>query len=172
MSFLDSPSLRLQIHFMSKPIKIPIEVVSFQEDGFHLFVKGKLGEHSLRLLIDTGASKTVLDKKFLSETFPDLKMEQNELPATGAGTNTIQTEIAEISDFFLGNGDKKNSTSPLQNFPVAVLDLQHVNDTYSKIGQQSIHGVIGSDLLVHFHTVINLKKKTLKLNLDKKQKKG
>src|SRR5215217_6842586 len=99
---------------MSKPIKIPIEVVSFYEDGFHLFVKGKLGKHFLRLLIDTGASKTVLDKKFLTQEFPEFKLEQNELPATGAGTNTIQTEIAEISDFFLGNGDKMNSSSPLQ----------------------------------------------------------
>jgi len=148
---------------MAKEIKIPIEVVSFLEDGFHLFVKGKLGDHSLRLLIDTGASKTVLDKKFLAENFPDLKLEQNELPATGAGTNTIQTEIAEISDFFLGDGKKKNSSSPLRNFPVAVLDLSHVNETYSKIGQESIQGVIGSDLLIHFKAVINLKKQRMKL---------
>jgi predicted aspartyl protease len=157
---------------MSKAIKIPIEVVSFFEDGFHLFVKGKLGEQILRLLIDTGASKTVLDKKFLMEKFPELKLEQNELPATGAGTNTIQTEIAEISDFFLGDGDKENLSSPLQNFPVAVMDLQHVNETYSKIGKESIHGVIGSDLLVDFRATINLKKETLKLNPPKRKKKG
>jgi len=155
---------------MEKEIIIPIEIVSFLEDGYHLFVKGKLAGQPLRLLIDTGASKTVLDKKFLTENFPELKLEQNELPATGAGTNTIQTEITMISDFFLGSGKKKNSSSPLQNFPVAVLDLSHVNETYSKIGQRPIQGVIGCDLLVHFHVVLNLRKKRMKLNPPKRMK--
>lgn len=150
---------------MSKEIQIPVEVVSFADDGYHIFTEGKLKGRPLRLLIDTGASKTVLDKKFLGENFPHLPLEMNDMPATGAGTNTIQTEITEVSDFFLGNGKKKNSSSPLDKFPVAVMDLSHVNDTYAKIGQPPIQGVIGSDLLVHFGAVINFRKQRMKLIL-------
>ncbi|MEO6168266.1 MAG: hypothetical protein ABIO98_12170, partial [Chitinophagales bacterium] len=62
---------------MARKISIPIKAISLQEDGFHLFVKGKLGKHTVRLLIDTGASKTVLDKKFISEWFPEWKLEVN-----------------------------------------------------------------------------------------------
>lgn len=148
---------------MSKEIRVPLEIVSFQDDGYHVFVRGWLEKCALRLLIDTGASKTVLDKNFLTANFPDLKLESNEMPATGAGSNTIQTEIAEVSGFFLSTDKKK--TPSLEKFQVAVLDLSHVNDTYSKIGQPSIQGVIGSDLLVQFGAIINIKKQRMKLKV-------
>lgn len=141
---------------MSKKIKIPIEVLSLQEEGYHLFVKGKLGNQEMRLLIDTGASKTVLDKNFISEHFSELSLEASEHPATGAGTNSIQSEFAEISGFKIGQLE-------IDSYKIAVLDLKHVNETYSMINVTPIHGVIGSDLLVEFYAVINLKKRELRL---------
>lgn len=101
---------------MSKEIQIPVEVVSFADDGYHIFTKGKLKGRPLRLLIDTGASKTVLDKKFLGENFPHLPLEMNDMPATGAGTNTIQTEITEVSDFFSAMAKRKTLHRRLINF--------------------------------------------------------
>lgn len=147
---------------MSKKIKIPIEVVSLQEEGFHLFVKGKINELALHLLIDTGASKTVLDKNFLSLHLPELKLESNEQLTTGVGNNTIQTEITKINNLSIGE-------LKIGNYEVAVLDLKHVNDTYSLIGLTAIHGVIGCDLLVEFNSSLNLKKKSLTLKSRKKK---
>ena len=141
---------------MSKKIKVPLQLVCLQEDGYHLFMDGKLGDHSLRLLIDTGASKTVLDKNFVAEKFPDLKLEINEQLTTGVGSNTIQSEFTEISDLRIGNFH-------LPLFKVAILDLKHVNETYTMIQLPSIHGVIGCDLLVECKAVINLKKEYLRL---------
>ncbi|HNA59416.1 MAG TPA: retropepsin-like aspartic protease, partial [Chitinophagales bacterium] len=109
---------------MSKKITIPLKAVSLQEEGFHLFVEGKAGTHSIRLLIDTGASKTVLDKKFISEKLPALKLEINEQLTTGVGSNTIQSEFTEIDTLSVGK-------LKLKKYKVAVLDLQHVNETYS-----------------------------------------
>ena len=141
---------------MSKKIKIPIDVVSLQEDGFHLFIDGAIAGHQVRLLIDTGASKTVFDKNFISEKFPDLKLETNEQLTTGVGTNTIQSEFTEISDLSIGN-------LKLKHYKVAVLDLMHVNETYSTIQLPAIHGVIGCDLLVECKAVINMKKQQLRV---------
>lgn len=138
-----------------KKISIPIEVLSLQEDGYHLFISARLNGHELRLLIDTGASRTVLDKNFLTEHFPDLKMELNEQLTTGVGTNTIQSEFTEVADLRIG--DLKFPT-----YKFAVLDLKHVNETYSMIDVAHIHGVIGSDILVDRKAVINLKKKQLR----------
>jgi len=141
---------------MSKKIKVPVEVLSLQEEGYHLFVKGKLGNHILRLLIDTGASKTVLDKNFIAEHFPEFKLETNEQLTTGVGTNTIQSEFTEIANLKIGDLE-------IPSYKIAVLDLKHVNETYSMINVTAIHGVIGSDLLVEFGAVINLKKHQLRL---------
>lgn len=141
---------------MSKKIKIPIDVVSLQEDGYHLFVDGSIAGHQARLLIDTGASKTVLDKNFIVAKFPNLTLETNEQLTTGVGTNTLQSEFTEISDLSIGK-------LKMKQYKVAVLDLMHVNETYSTIQLPAIHGVIGCDLLVEQRAVINMKKKQLRV---------
>ena len=149
---------------MSKKIKIPIEVQSLQGEGYHLFVKGKMDGIALRLLIDTGASKTVLDKNFLSKNFPGLQLQSNEQLTTGVGNNHIESEVAEINNLILGE-------MKISAYQVAVLDLSHVNQTYSLIESAPIDGVIGCDLLVEFDGSINLKKKILRLSPKKKQPK-
>ncbi len=142
---------------MAKKIKIPIKAVSLQEEGYHLFVEGKIGHRTVRLLIDTGASKTVLDKKFIIEKLPEQKLEINEQLTTGVGSNTIQSEFTEIDNLRIG---KLN----LKSYKVAVLDLQHVNETYSLIQLPGIDGVLGCDVLVEYGVVINLRKKELRIN--------
>lgn len=142
---------------MTKKIRIPLKAVSLQEEGFHLFVEGSTGSHPIRLLIDTGASKTVLDKKFISEKLPELKLEVNEQLTTGVGSNTIQSEFTEIDNLRVGK-------LKLKKYKVAVLDLQHVNETYSLIQLPGIDGVLGCDVLVDYGVVINLRKMELRIN--------
>ncbi len=120
-------------------------------------MEGKIGHRTVRLLIDTGASKTVLDKKFIIEKLPEQKLEINEQLTTGVGSNTIQSEFTEIDNLRIG---KLN----LKSYKVAVLDLQHVNETYSLIQLPGIDGVLGCDVLVEYGVVINLRKKELRIN--------
>ncbi len=141
---------------MSKKLKIPIDVTLIQDDGYHLFIKGYIGNHGVRLLIDTGASNTVVDKKFISDKIPELKLELNEQLTTGVGSNTIQSEFTEINDLKIGN-------ITIRSYKVAVLDLMHVNETYQIIQLPPIDGVIGCDFLVQFEAVINMKKKQLSI---------
>lgn len=145
---------------MSKKIRIPLKALSLQEEGFHLFVKAKLGKHSMRLLIDTGASKTVIDKKYLTENFPELVLEANEQLTTGVGTNSIQSEFAAVGLLRMGK-------LKLKNYKVAVLDLRHVNETYDMIQLPHIDGVLGCDVLVDYHAVIDLDKSELRIKTYK-----
>lgn len=141
---------------MSKKVKIPIEVQSLRGDGFHLFVTGKVEMVPVRMLIDTGASKTVFDKNFLSLHFSETKLQTNEQLTTGVGSNTLQSEITEIKNLQIGR-------LQIDLLTIAVLDLSHVNETYSLVDFEPISGVIGSDLLVAGKAVINFKKKTLRM---------
>lgn len=141
---------------MVKKIIVPVEVMNLQEEGFHLFVKAKLGKHKMRLLIDTGASKTLIDRQFILRHEPGLPLHLNEQPTTGVGTNTIQSEFASIEMLKLGK-------LKLKNYKVAVLDLQHVNETYELIQLPPINGVLGCDVLVEYYAVIKLDKHELVL---------
>ncbi|MBA3647850.1 MAG: clan AA aspartic protease [Chitinophagales bacterium] len=147
---------------MVKKIKVPLEILALQEDGHHIFLNGTIGNHSVRLLIDTGASKTVIDKNFISEKIPELRLEQTDQLTTGVGTNTIQSEFTRMKSLTLGS----IRVSP---YIVAVLDLKHVNETYGVIKLPSIQGVIGCDLLVQYNAIINFKKKQLRLKYKDKK---
>ncbi len=142
---------------MSKRIKIPLEITSIQEDGFHVFIPAKIGRTKLRLLLDTGASKTVLDKSFLTEHFKDLPLNTSEQLTTGLGANNIESHFTEISDLRIGKMKIKYYTSH-------ILDLSQVNETYRQIDMPVINGVIGCDLLLKYKATINLRKKTLTLS--------
>ena len=51
----------------------------------------------------------------------------------------------------------------LEDYEMVLLDLNHVNESYEKLGIEAIDGVIGSDILMKFNAVINFEKLTLEL---------
>jgi hypothetical protein len=109
------------------------------------------------LLLDTGASKTVLDKHFLTEHFKELPLRTSEQLTTGLGANNIESHFTDVSDLKLGGVKIKNYTAH-------ILDLAHVNETYSQINIPLIQGVIGCDLLFKHKATINFRKKILLLS--------
>ncbi len=132
-------------------------------DGCHPFVEGLVNDTTARLLIDTGASKTVLDKTFLLTLEPKVTLEQSEQLSTGLGAGNLPSEFAQ-------NIKLEIDTWCIPEITVAVLDLFHVNETYKNIGMPPLHGVIGGDLLLQHQAVINYKKAELKLTSPKKKK--
>ena len=132
-------------------------------DGCHPFVVGSVNGTEARLLIDTGASKTVLDKTFLLSLEPKVNLEQSEQLSTGLGAGNLPSEFAQNISLEIGSW-RVGETS------VAVLDLFHVNETYKSIELPVLHGVIGGDLLLSHQAVINYKKAEMKLSSPKRKK--
>jgi hypothetical protein len=138
--------------------KIPLQLVPIESDGYHLMVEGKISRHKIRLLVDTGASKTVFDKTRLAKI---LKVgqdgfESSEHLSTGLGVNNMASEITTLNGLKIGD-------IKINDLPVVVLDLSHVNYSYKMIGDKGIDGVLGSDLLVLFFAVIQFHPPMLKL---------
>ncbi len=149
-------------YFMLKRITtIPIDLVIIEDDGSHLLVKSKINGKVARLLIDTGASRSVFDieriKQFVSEkSFPE-----HDKLSTGLGTNSMPTSTITLKSLKIGD-------LVIENFPAVLLDLQHVNGTYTTLGHSAIDGVIGNDILVRYHATINYKKMLLMLGMKVK----
>ncbi|OYT11147.1 MAG: clan AA aspartic protease [Bacteroidetes bacterium 4572_112] len=139
-----------------KICNIDLELVPIEDDGFHMMVNGKINGTNIRLLIDTGASKSVFDKNRISAILGNSDFESMEQLSTGLGTNTMQSEMVDLKSFSIGNIEIKES-------PVVILDLSHVNESYEMIGDRGIDGVLGSDFLQYHNAVIYYKKPRLKL---------
>ena len=140
---------------------IPFEVISLQADGFHIITEVEIFDKKFKMVIDTGASKTVLDKvSLLNSGIDEDKFLNTDILSTGLGTNNMQSFMINIPLLKLADWSTKN-------FTAAVLDLSAINIAYNQIGIESVIGVLGGDILNIFGAKIDYKKNLLTLNQRK-----
>jgi hypothetical protein len=136
--------------------KIELEIVELERKNFHLFVNVIINKIEGRLLVDTGASKTVMDSERVLRFIKQDKVKPNESKSVGLGVTEMETHIASLPKFRIGKLE-------LNKYKVAVLPLGHVNSTYSMLQIPPIDGVLGSDFLMKYKAVIDYSKSVLKL---------
>ena len=137
---------------------IPLEIIDLQGDGYHLLIDVKVFNQSFKMVVDTGASKTVLDINMLLNT--GISKEQilkTDILSSGLGTNNMESFLIDLPVFSIKNWN-------VQNLSVAVLDLNSINQAYEQMGLPSIIGVLGGDILYKYGAQINYKKQSLTLN--------
>ena len=131
-----------------------MEVVSLEEGTIHLLVQTVAeGAENYWWVVDTGASKSVVDRSFASNFVHD---ESAGAMATGLGKELIETSNGMISDFQLGG----IRFEPLQ---VAIVDLHHINDEYSKYSDKRIAGLLGSDFFFRERAIIDYEDRSISL---------
>ena len=135
---------------------IPIRFLVIEGDGIHLLIEVKINGKKAKMLVDTGASKTVFDIKRISAFTRKKKFDRNEQLSTGLGTNTMQSHNTILKKIEIG-GVKIN------DFEAILLDLSHVNESYEKLDLGNIDGVLGGEILSRHKAEINYGKKQLKL---------
>ena len=118
-------------------------------------IQATINNRKARLLVDTGASKTVFDKSRIGKFVDESEFELNEKLSTGLGTNSMQTHSAAIKKIQFGE-------LTIKNFKTILLDLSHVNESYGKLGFPVIDGVLGSDVMMQYNALIDYKSKELK----------
>ena len=137
---------------------IPLRVVSIQERGFHILVKIKVNNKTARMVVDTGASQTVMDRERVHRFVKEREFKKSESLSTGLGTNSMESHIAHIRKMQLGDLILKDNS-------LLLLDLSMVNKSYQQIGIKEIDGILGSDILMNHQAVIDFNKKVLKLKV-------
>lgn len=139
--------------------KVPIKVINIEQDGSHIFISALVNAKPATLLIDTGASRSVFDLNRIRQFEEEKEFLLHQKLSTGLGTNSMPTQGIVVENFTLGK-------LSIDQFDVVLLDLQHVNDSYSSMGLAPIDGVLGNDILVRYKAVIDLGKNSLTLDLD------
>ena len=142
---------------------IPFEILTLQEQGFHIILNIEILDKKFKMVLDTGASKTVLDRHtLLNSGIQEEKLTHTNILSSGLGTNQMQSHMFTLPYFKVGEWK-------IKNFEVAVLDLSSINFAYSQISADPVVGVLGGDILVQYGAIINYKTKRLQLN-DRKIK--
>lgn len=142
-------------------IKIPFEFISIEADGVHLILSAKINKKPCRLLIDTGASRTVFDQNRIALFVEKPEMQENQHLSTGLGTNNMKSHIITLDSLEIGDLYIKNYTS-------VVIDMVHINQSFEAYGLQTIDGVIGGDILLDYKAEIDYRKQELRLRVPKK----
>lgn len=131
---------------------IPVQFVVIDE-GIHLLVKVEVNRFRVNLVVDTGASKSVLDRNSIDLFLVDQIQETDE-KSTSIGNATLRSQKALIKELKFGG-------ITIANKMVNVLDLSNVVQVYESLNLPLIHGILGADLLQEMNAVVDFKNKVL-----------
>jgi hypothetical protein len=136
---------------------IPIRVLTVDKEGYHLMVTAVVNGYDMHLLIDTGATLTVLDINRARTVFPEKKFEIYNKFFMGIGTSNIKTFCTSIDQICF-------DTFSIQNKSVILIDMTTINTAYAAFDLPRIDGIVGGDILNQYKAVIDYDTATLTLS--------
>jgi predicted aspartyl protease len=132
-----------------RTISVPIILINLQDDGFHLLVEIVVFGQKLLAVVDTGASRSVFDKRLLMANIEDLDhSEETQATTLFTTSSTVQAVIPKL----------KIGRLQVKEYHAIGLDLDSVNETYEFLGHPRIIAILGSDLLHKYQATISFKK--------------
>lgn len=138
--------------------KVPLQLINLQNDGFHLLVEVVVFGQHFNVVLDTGASKTVLDKTTVEQHIASGDLIGSDKLSTGLGTNSMESFILKLPSLYIGK-------LKLEDFEAAVLDLSSISTAYESLQLPPVIGVLGGDILQQYEAQIDYGNLQLTLRL-------
>ena len=140
-------------------IEIPLQIIELEYENYHILIEGNFEDGTPSCwIIDTGASKTVLDKNLSSyyELMDSDDMEDYQ--SAGINQGMMETSVGKLT--YLRLGDLK-----ITGQKVALIDLNHVNEIYGKYTSYRIAGLLGGDILMQHQCKIDYANKIIQFQV-------
>jgi predicted aspartyl protease len=138
--------------------KVPLQILRINSNGYHLMASLKINGLKANALIDTGASRTILDKSRVAYYLDHPTMKKYDKFFSGLGTGPIETFRTDIGSIEIGGIE-------LRKLEVVVIDLKAINDSYALFDLPKIDLVLGCDLLIKMNAVIDCPNRDLIVNI-------
>lgn len=137
-------------------VTIPLYIEKIENNGIHLLVKARFDNLTKGyVIIDTGASSTVFDKK-AAEGFAIPLHYLQDVKSAGINGNRMKALPVEFIDMWLGR----------YKFTVdfaVLITLKSINRIYNSMSGKTILGLLGGDFLVEHYAIIDYEKKRVTL---------
>ena len=143
-------------------VKVPIELITLEDASYHIMVEAVFNKkYQGNLIIDTGASKSVIDFGFAQPIAHSIEAleEQN---SSGINSLIHEAHVGTIKKFSIGKLE-------IKDYQTVLLDLTHINSMYAQYSDKTIAGLLGSDFLVDYNAVIDYGKNVLILKIGRKK---
>ena len=138
-----------------KYIKIKLKKIATN----HLELKAKINGVKGRFILDTGASNSCVGIDLIE--YFNLKAEESETKAAGAGATGMETQQSE-------NNKRKIGDWKTKKCHLVLFNLSHVNTALTEHNAKEVHGIIGADVLQKGKAFIDYNKNVLYLKKTKK----
>jgi hypothetical protein len=140
-------------------IEIPLQIIELEHENYHILIEGSFDDGTPSCwIIDTGASKTVLDKN-LSSYYENMDSDDLEdYQSAGINQGMMETSVGKLT--YLRFGDLK-----IVGQKVALIDLSHVNEIYGKYTSYRIAGLLGGDILMQYQCKIDYEAKIIQFQI-------
>ncbi|MBR3573284.1 MAG: retropepsin-like domain-containing protein [Bacteroidales bacterium] len=135
--------------------KVKLNIVELECGDYHTLVKGSVGGKPIRMVLDTGASRTCMDAEYARTLLPELQTFVHDGVTAGIGGDDFEVRIADIPDFRLGRFRMKCYEH------MALLDFTYINLAYQRLHRKPVHVILGNDFLVAHKAVIDYNEKLL-----------
>jgi len=126
---------------------IKLSKLTLSDGGVHIILSAFVDDKPIRMVLDTGASHSVLDFSWAEQNLPDNEIMAIEDPAYGIGSS-VEVHKAEVFSFKLGDLNLKNRL-------FALIDFDAINTVYDREGLDEVQGILGGDILDEFGGVID-----------------
>jgi len=112
----------------------------------HLLIDASINGVKGKFILDTGASSTCVGL----ECIPlfGLDTQKSATLAAGAGGTGMETQVSMKNSLRIGRW-KSN------DFPVVIFDMSHVNAALTEHRAKAVNGIIGADVLLAGHAIID-----------------
>ena len=82
--------------------KINLDICELEKKNYHVFVSLMIGNKTARLLVDTGASKTVFDSERVLQFVHEKKIKNNDSKSVGLGVAEMETKVVKLKNVIIG----------------------------------------------------------------------
>lgn len=129
--------------------KSSLKIVELEKGDYHTLLNGSVAGVKIRIVLDTGASHSCVDKQFVNQILPELQMETNEGVNAGIGGTGFEVLVTDLPDFKIGHYHQKI----MEN--IAVIDFTHINMAYQTLKQKPVQMILGNDFCIHHKAIID-----------------
>lgn len=140
-----------------------MELMDIMGEIKHHIVPCKINGKTGKLLVDTGASKTVFDTQRFKRFKHKGKICLAPAPSAGAGGSINGMQITILKNVTV----LKNAS--IKNYLVALADLSHINNLFTSFKTEPVDGVLGNDFLISHGATIDFANDSIQLNFDEKK---
>ncbi|MDR0364878.1 MAG: aspartyl protease family protein [Bacteroidales bacterium] len=111
----------------------------------------------LTMILDTGASQTLLNSSIAERLFPHATWEINEKPSIGISPDDLLESRRHIEVTF-------DDSEITWDIDFIALKIDNINVAYDMLGVPQVHAILGSDFLAKYHAIIDFQKADLFLS--------